>query len=63
MSTPPVWRKSSRSTQGTSDQCVEVAELTGIVGLRDSKNPTSGHLVLTHDQFADLVGRIKHQAG
>ncbi|MGC0421549.1 DUF397 domain-containing protein [Embleya sp. AB8] len=34
--TNPVWRKSSYSgTQG--DNCVEVAELTGAVGVRDTK--------------------------
>lgn len=32
------WRKSSRSG-GNSGQCVEVAEASEVVGVRDSKNP------------------------
>ncbi|GAA3202274.1 DUF397 domain-containing protein [Actinocorallia longicatena] len=42
------WRKSSYS--GTSDDgvtCVEVAELSQGVGVRDSKNPELGHLDLS----------------
>jgi hypothetical protein len=40
------WRKSSYSTE-TAD-CVEIANLAGsrTVGIRDSKNPTGGHLSL-----------------
>ncbi|MER6810125.1 DUF397 domain-containing protein [Spirillospora sp. NPDC000708] len=59
MTTSPVWRKSRRSTQGTSDQCVEVADLDGNVGVRDSKAPEAGHLALTRGAFADLVTRLK----
>ncbi|GGM30703.1 hypothetical protein GCM10011608_14130 [Micromonospora sonchi] len=43
------WRKSSRS--GSSDQCVEVAtNLSGVVGVRDSKNPAGA--VLTFEPYA-----------
>lgn len=53
------WRKSSYSqSSGTSD-CVEVAALSGAVGVRDSKNPSSGHLALDVARFAELVARIK----
>ncbi|NEW46718.1 DUF397 domain-containing protein [Nocardia cyriacigeorgica] len=39
-----VWFKSSRSTSG--NDCVEVAHLdSGMVGMRDSKNPTGPALV------------------
>jgi hypothetical protein len=58
----PEWRKSSHSgTGGAQSDCVEVAALPHTIGLRDSKTPTRGHLALTRDQFAGLVGRIKHQ--
>ncbi|MEV6693334.1 DUF397 domain-containing protein [Micromonospora sp. NPDC051196] len=43
------WRKSSRS--GSSDQCVEVAtNVSGVVGVRDSKDPAGP--VLTFDPYA-----------
>jgi hypothetical protein len=52
------WRKSSYSdTQGNS--CVEVAALSGAVGLRDSKNVAAGHQAVSHEAFAQLVNRIK----
>jgi len=35
-STPPTWRKSSRCT-GDGADCVEVASLPGLGGVRDSK--------------------------
>jgi hypothetical protein len=56
----PVWRKSSRSgsNAGQSD-CVEVAQLSGNIGLRDSKAPDTGHLTLSAEGFADLVARMK----
>ena len=56
----PVWRKSSRSTEGTTAQCVEVARLTGVIGVRDSKRPDDGHLHLVPSQFTALVRRIKN---
>jgi Domain of unknown function (DUF397) len=55
----PTWRKSSHS--GTQEgACVEVAQLPGTVGVRDSKNPEGGHLSLGASRFAALVTRIKH---
>ncbi|MGI5420180.1 DUF397 domain-containing protein [Actinomadura luteofluorescens] len=52
------WRKASRSnTQG--DECVEVANLGGHVGMRDSKAPEAGHLVLTPEVFRQLVNCLK----
>ncbi|TDB92481.1 DUF397 domain-containing protein [Actinomadura sp. 7K534] len=54
----PDWRKSSKSTtQG--GECVEVAALANAIGVRDSKNPEGGHLVLASEAFARLVERIK----
>lgn len=33
-----VWPKSTRSGAGVNDSCVEVAFVTDVVGVRDSKN-------------------------
>ncbi|MFD0851071.1 DUF397 domain-containing protein [Actinomadura adrarensis] len=44
---------------GVSGQCVEVADLGGAVGLRDSKKAQAGHLRFGGHEFALLVGRIK----
>ncbi|TDE33650.1 DUF397 domain-containing protein [Actinomadura sp. 6K520] len=57
--TSPQWRKSSRSSDGTSGQCVEVARLDDAIGLRDSKAPSSGHLSLSSESFAALVASVK----
>lgn len=40
-----VWRKSSRSGQGSNGACVEVAFASVAVGVRDSKNVAAAHLV------------------
>ncbi|MFC5747320.1 DUF397 domain-containing protein [Actinomadura rugatobispora] len=54
------WRKSSHSggTTAQSD-CVELARLSGAVGVRDSKAPEAGHLALTAEAFARLVARVR----
>ncbi|MEU8800514.1 DUF397 domain-containing protein [Spirillospora sp. NPDC048819] len=57
----PVWRKSRKSTtQG--GECVEVAALSNVIGVRDSKNPQGGHLSLSRENFATLVQRIRNLA-
>ncbi|MFI0450801.1 DUF397 domain-containing protein [Actinomadura sp. 6N118] len=55
------WRKSSYSGGGDEggQDCVEAANLNGLVGLRDSKAPGAGHLTLSADGFADLLARVK----
>ena len=58
-----VWRKSSHSG-GSSEQleCVEVAGLpTGVIGIRDSKDPHGPHLAIRADAFGHLLRRIKAQ--
>jgi hypothetical protein len=56
----PVWRKSSRSGSdaGTSD-CVEVAQLSAEVGVRDSKNAEGPHLVFGSADWRAFTRRVK----
>ncbi|MER6815229.1 DUF397 domain-containing protein [Spirillospora sp. NPDC000708] len=58
------WRKSSYSGGADDQHCVELRRLAPEVGIgvRDSKNPDSGHLTLTSVQFADVVSQIKQNA-
>ncbi|TYK51266.1 DUF397 domain-containing protein [Actinomadura decatromicini] len=52
------WRKSSRSN-ADNGACVELANLPGRIGVRDSKNPTAPALALTPDSFRALLGDAK----
>ncbi|MBE1532461.1 DUF397 domain-containing protein [Actinomadura algeriensis] len=51
------WRKSSRSAQ--NDQCVEVAPERGIVGLRDSKDPSGPKVILRSSAFRRFVADVR----
>lgn len=53
------WRKSSYSGTGAQSDCVEMAQLPGAVGVRDSKNPVGGALALPVPAARALVARIK----
>ncbi|MGI8333183.1 DUF397 domain-containing protein [Actinomadura scrupuli] len=54
----PVWRRSSRSTtQG--GECVEVAGLSGVVGVRDSKNPGGPELTFPAAAWHAFTDRIR----
>ncbi|WP_328770218.1 DUF397 domain-containing protein [Streptomyces sp. NBC_00286] len=48
------WRKSSYSGN-TGGECVEVADLTPHIAVRDSKNPEAGAFTVTPDAFAAFV--------
>ncbi|SEF86576.1 protein of unknown function [Thermomonospora echinospora] len=52
------WRKSSYSDAGSGD-CVELATLPGVVGIRDSKNPAAGHLQVGRRHLAALFTEVK----
>jgi Domain of unknown function (DUF397) len=52
------WRKSSRS-QGTTDNCVEVALVPDLVAVRDSKDPGGATLVFSPGGWTAFLGRVK----
>lgn len=52
------WRKSSRSSS-QGDACVEVADLSPAVGIRDSKNPDGPKLLVSRSAFRTLVTRVR----
>lgn len=52
------WRKSVRS--GGAQDCVEIADnLSGIVGVRDSKDPESSPLVFPRSAWGAFVNQVK----
>ncbi|MFC7386290.1 DUF397 domain-containing protein [Sphaerisporangium rhizosphaerae] len=52
------WRKSSYS--GGGNNCVEVAgNLPGVIGVRDSKNPTGPALLFTPGGWSAFVKGVK----
>ncbi|MEU6753732.1 DUF397 domain-containing protein [Spirillospora sp. NPDC046719] len=56
----PGWRKSSySSSQG--DNCVELADLGGTIGVRDSKDPGGGHITISRDGLDVLLTRLKQR--
>ncbi|MBM0234562.1 DUF397 domain-containing protein [Micromonospora sp. STR1_7] len=55
------WRKSTRSG-GSGGDCVEVADnLPGVVGVRDSKDPTGPALAFVPAAWAAFVGGVREQ--
>lgn len=52
------WRKSSRSSNGTS--CVEVVFAGNDVATRDSKNPTGPILRFTVQSWTGFLSTVKH---
>lgn len=51
------WRKSSHSATG-NDTCVELADVAGLVGVRDSVDPDGPKLAFTRGQMRALAARI-----
>ena len=51
------WRKSTRSN-GSGD-CVEIAELTNMIAVRDSKNPAGPLLRFTRAEWRAFIGGAK----
>ncbi|MBF6329967.1 DUF397 domain-containing protein [Nocardia transvalensis] len=53
-----VWFKSSRSSGGS--ECVEIAHLPqGMVGVRDSKNPTGPALIFTPTEWDAFTATLQ----
>ncbi|RKS79683.1 uncharacterized protein DUF397 [Actinomadura pelletieri DSM 43383] len=48
------WRKSTRSASNGGD-CVELADVAGVVAVRDSKNPDGPVLLLTRAALRTAV--------
>jgi hypothetical protein len=56
--TRAAWRKSSFS--GSGNACVEVADLDGGArAVRDSKDPTGGHLTFTATEWAAFTAGVR----
>lgn len=53
-----VWRKASYSGGGNG-QCVEVAVGSGLFGVRDSKDPEGGHIVIGRGNWDAFVADVK----
>ena len=52
------WHKSSYSSQ--DGNCVEVAtNLSGMVAVRDSKNPDGPRLIFSHDEWRAFVAAVR----
>jgi hypothetical protein len=51
------WFKSTRSTGG-GDNCVEVRITDTATGVRDSKNPHGGQLILSPPAFATFLESV-----
>jgi hypothetical protein len=51
------WRKASRSSASGSD-CVEVTAVTGVIAVRDSKDPEGPVLVFDRDAWRQLAERV-----
>lgn len=56
----PVWRKASYSGSDPAKQnCVEVAQLCGEIGVRDSKAAEAPHLVFGRADWRMFARRVK----
>jgi hypothetical protein len=56
------WRKSTRSGSN-GGACVEVARnLTGAIAVRDSKNPDGPVLLISRDEWAAFITRVRATA-
>ncbi|MET8942132.1 DUF397 domain-containing protein [Streptomyces sp. NPDC004542] len=59
MSVPDNWQKSSYSSFGDGDSCVEIAPRPPHIAVRDSKDPARGTLTFPAEVFAPFVEALK----
>ncbi|MFD0856920.1 DUF397 domain-containing protein [Actinomadura adrarensis] len=52
------WRKSSHSA-GSGGDCVEIADITQGIAIRDSKDPQGPHLIIHTTAWHSLAREIK----
>lgn len=61
MTSDLAWRKSSRSG-GQGGECVEVATRPGAIVIRDSKDPHGSILIVSKDEWASFITRLRATA-
>jgi hypothetical protein len=54
------WRKSSYSSGGEAN-CVEVALSPEVIGIRDTKDRTAGHLIIASRSWSSLLDQLGRQ--
>lgn len=60
MTSRPAWRKSSYSSSN-GGACVELADLGDTIGIRDSKNPVSGHVGISRRGLRVLFAQLRQR--
>lgn len=55
----PVWRKGSQSTENGGD-CVELAPVSSMIVIRDSKDPDGPKLIVDHEEFWRFAEALKN---
>ncbi|WP_370667343.1 DUF397 domain-containing protein [Streptomyces sp. IBSBF 2507] len=63
MSTHGNWRKSSYSGEGDGNECVEVANSTTHVAVRDSKAPARATLTFPRAAFTRFLATVEEPEG
>ncbi|MDL4820868.1 DUF397 domain-containing protein [Actinomadura opuntiae] len=53
------WRKASRS-HDDGDQCIEVATVTSLIAVRDSKDPNGPKIIVSRSDFRHLAETLKN---
>lgn len=53
------WRKSTRSTTGGN--CVEVADATTVIAVRDTKDPAGSVLTVTPEAWTAFTTALNHE--